>query len=737
MIRRFTQACAAACLSLGPIFSAQAADAMSATPPPQDASYDFSRPSSLPFELPPFDKLTNADYLAGIRAGMAEQREKVAQIVRDPAPASFENTIVALERSAQSLIRVTEWFNEQVSSNTNDELDAIQTTVAPELAAHQDAIYMDPVLYARVQAVYAARDTLGLDSESMRLLERYRTQFLRAGAALSDADKVQLKSINKELAQLLTTYQQDLLKNRNAAAILLDRVEDLAGAAPQTVAAAAQAAKAAGHEGKWLIALENTTRQPILAELRDRGLRERIYQASIQRGFGGPNDATVLVSRIAKLRARQAKLLGYANFAAYVLDDAAAKTPANVNRALHDLAMPALANARKTAAKLQALIDREAREKHTASFRLQPWDWELYAEQLRRSEFDFDESQVKPYFEIERVLQDGVFYAAHELYGISFRERPELPVYRKGVRCFEVLDADGSSIGLILLDFYARPNKQGGAWMTNYIDQSELYQRRPVVVNNLNVAEPPPGQPTLLSFSEVTTMFHEFGHGLHGLFSRVRYPLLSGTAVAIDFVEYPSQLNEMWASDPKVFAHYARHYGTGAPMPAALSEKLKAVNLFNESFDTTEYLSASMLDQAWHQITEDQAPEPGDVARFEAAALKKAGMDFAPVPPRYRSTYFSHIFNGGYGAAYYAYIWSAVLAADTKSWMRSHGGLDRANGDFLRAKVLSRGNTIENTRMFELFYGAGPDVAPLLEERGLAPAVQHESHGLVAPTPRG
>jgi peptidyl-dipeptidase Dcp len=684
-----------------------------------DAPYDFSRPSALPFGLPPFDRLRDTDWTPGFHAAMAEQRALVDRIARDPAPASFDNTLVALERSGDSLQRVNAWFGEQVSTNTNDALDAVQTALAPELAAHQDAIFLDAALFRRVQAVYEARAGLHLDAEALRLVERYHTLFLRAGAALPEADKAALKAINQELATLATQFQQTLLKNVNDGAVRVDRLEDLAGASAETLAAAAQAAQEKGLQGKWLIALENTSRQPILGELQDRALRERIYRASIQRGVAGPGSTAGIVSRIVLLRARQARLLGYPNYAAYVLADAAAGTPEAVNRALHDLSVPAQANARRLAARLQALIDEQARAGHGARFELQPWDWDYTARQLRKRAFDVDDAEVKPYFELEAVLRDGVFHAAHELYGLGFRERSDLPVYRPGVRVFEVADAAGSPVGLALFDFFAHSNKQGGAWMSSYADQSELARRQPVVVVNLNIAEAPPGQPVLMTYTEVTTLFHEMGHALHGLLSRVRYPLLSGTNVALDFVEYPSQYNEMWATDPRVLAHYARHYRTGAPLPEAIAGKLQEMARFDEAFDTTEYLAAALLDQAWHQIGEQEAPAPQDVMRFEAAALERLGVDFAAVPPRYHSTYFAHIFSGGYAAGYYAYVWSAVLAADTKDWMRRHGGLERANGEFLRAKVLSRGNTDDASRLFERFYGAAPDTRPLLVERGL------------------
>ncbi len=695
-----------------------------------EPTYDFSKASSLPYEMPPFDQLSNGDFEPGFQAGLTEQRAEIDAIAHNPAPPTFDNTIVALERSGQTLTRVSEWFNNLTSSNTNDALDAIQVAVAPKLAAHQDAIFLDPLLYGRVKALYEARATLGLDAEDLRLLVRYHTMFVRAGAELSSADQERLKAINQELSSLTPEFQQTLLKTSNAHAVVVDSAAELDGLPPERIAAAAKAAEAKGLSGQWLIALQNTTRQSVLAELKDRKLREKIYRASITRGIGNPDDTTELITHMARLRARQAKLLGYPNYAAFVLDDTGAKTPAAVNKTLHDLALPAEANARRTAADLQQLIDAEARAAHTKPFKLQPWDWEYYAGKLRKARFDYDEAEARPYFELEHVLKDGVFFAAHELYGLSFKERPDLPVYQKDVRTFEIFNADGSPLGLIMLDYFARPNKQGGAWMTNYIDQSALFKRRAVVVNNLNIPKPGEGQPVLLNFDFVTTMFHEFGHALHGLFSDTRYPLLSGTNVALDFVEYPSQYNEMWASDPRVLANYARHYQTGQALPGSLADKLLAVQRFDQSFDTTEYLAAAILDQAWHQIDESQAPVAKDLMHFEAAALKKAGVDFAAVPPRYHTPFFAHIWGGGYSAGYYAYIWSAVLGADTKDWMRSHGSLVRANGDFLRAKVLSRGGTADAAELFHDFFGGAPDVMPLLVERGLV--AQRGSGGTTA-----
>jgi peptidyl-dipeptidase Dcp len=552
----------------------------------------------------------------------------------------------------------------------------------------------------------------------MQLLLRYYKEVVRAGAKLSDADKARLKQINQRLAELSTQFEQNVLKGRKDGAVVVDTLAELDGLSPEQIGAAAEAAKARGLQGKWVIALQNTTTQPVLADLKNRALRERIYRASIARGDGGKDDNTAVVAEMVKLRAEQAALLGYKNHAAYQLEDETAATPEAVNHMLAGLAPAALAQAKREAAAIQKQIDEDARANHTAPFKLQPWDWAYYSEQVRKANYSFDEAQVKPYFELNHVLKDGVFYVAHELYGISFKERHDLPVYQPDVRVFDVFDADGSPLGLFLADYFARDNKQGGAWMDFFVLQSGLMNRKSVVINNLNIPKPPPGQPVLLTFDEVTTMFHEFGHALHGLFQNVRYPTLSVTPP--DFVEYPSQFNEMWAREPSVLAHYARHYQTGAPMPPALFEKVLAAAKFDQGYATTEYLEAALIDQAWHQIDARQAPPASGVMAFEAAALKKAGMDYAPVPPRYHTPYFSHAFSGGYSAGYYAYIWSEVLARDSGHWFHTHGGVSRANGDYFRAKILSRGRTEEPEALFEKFYGMPPEVGPLLEYRGLA-----------------
>jgi len=679
----------------------------------------FAQDSTLPYNLPPFDKIKDADYRPAFDEGMAAQRKEVDAIAHNAEAPSFDNTIVALERSGRELARVSTVFFNLTSSNTSDELDKIQSEMAPKLSAHQDAIFLDPALFARVDKLYQDRATLGLDPESLRLLERYHVLFVRAGAKLSEADKDKLRKLNEQISSLTTQFQQTVLKATNDGAIVVDQASDLDGMPADLVAAAAQAAKTRKLDGKWVLTLMNTTGQPPLAQLKNRELRERIYKASIARGNGGPDDSTATVAQIVKLRADKAALLGYKDFASYALEDETAGTPEAVNKMLAQLAQGAFANARKDAAELQKLADADAKANHLKAFQLQPWDWAYYAEQLRQKRYAFDESQVKPYFELNHVLQDGVFYAAHQLYGLTFKERTDLPVYQKDVRVFEVFNEDGTPLALFLADYFARDNKQGGAWMNEYISQSKLLGLKPVVVNNLNLPKPPEGQPVLLSFDDVNGMFHEFGHAIHGMFSNVQYPLFAGTATPPDFVEYPSQYNEMWSHDPQVLANYAKHYQTGAPMPKELLDKVLAARKFNAGFTTGEYLSAAIVDMAWHEIPPGQTPEAKDVMAFEAAALKKNNIDYALVPPRYHTPYFSHVFSNGYAAGYYAYIWSDVLAKDTEHWMNTHGGLKRENGDLLRAKVLSRGFSADPTSLFVDFYGKPPEVGPLLEARGL------------------
>jgi peptidyl-dipeptidase Dcp len=686
------------------------------------ADNPFTRPSTLPFELPPFDRIHDGDYRPAFEAGMAEQLKQVAAIAKNPAPATFENTIVALEKSGQLRTRVEIVFSNLNSCNTDDEMQKIDTEMSPRLTAQDDAILLDPALWARVDGLYQKRATLHLNPESLQLLSRYHTLFVRAGAQLQPQQQARLKEMNKELSTLSTRFKQNVLKATTDGAVVVDSVAELDGLSPEQIGAAAQAAEGRGLKGKWLIALQNTTNQPVLTQLTNRSLRERIYKASIGRGLSVPTDNTVVIAQLVKLRAERAALLGYESHAAYQLEDESAGNPAAVRDMISKVAPAALARAKEEAADIQTLIDAQAKAAGKPSFTLQPWDWFFYSEQVRKARYSFDQAKVAPYFELDHVLKDGVFYAAHQLYGLSFKERKDLPVYQQDVRVFEVSDANGKPLALFIADYFARDNKQGGAWMSPYVQQSRLLHQKPVVANHLNIPKPQPGQPVLLTFDEVTTMFHEFGHAVHGMLSNVEYPLLSGTAVPRDFVEYPSQYNEMWAREPSVVEHYARNYQTGAPMPPELLAKVLAATTFNQGYATTEYISAALLDQAWHQITVAQAPRAQDVLGFEERALKASGLDYAPVPPRYHSTYFSHVFEGGYSAGYYAYLWSEVLARDTGQWMHGHGGLTRANGDYLREHILSRGRSEDPQVLFRNFYGRGPDIEPLLEYRGLAKA---------------
>jgi len=682
----------------------------------------FIHPSSLPYQLPPFDRIGNSDYLPAFAAGMRAQRQEVTAIAQDPRQPTFENTIVALERSGQLLERVNTVFGNLNAANTDAEMDKIDIEITPKLSAHEDAILLDSALFARVDALYQQRAALPLDSESLQLLERYHVMFVRAGAKLSETDKARLRSLNEELASLMTQFRQNVLKASKDGAVVVDSLEELDGLSPEQVSAAEQAAVARGLQGKYVITLQNTTNQPSLARLEKRVLREKIYKASIQRCAGGPADNTAVIARMVRLRAERAQLLGYPNHASYQLEDESAGTPAAVREILTRLVPAALTGAKRDALQMQRIIDAEAAHSGKPSFKLEPWDWAFYAEALRKERYDFDEAQVAPYFELDHVLQRGVFYAARELYGLTFAERKDLPAYHSDVRIFEVFDGDGAPLALLVGDYFARDNKRGGAWMDNLVRQSRLFERKPVVTNTLNIPKPQTGRPALLTFDEVTTLFHEFGHAVHGILSNVRYPMLSGTSVPRDFVEFPSQYNEMWAREPVVVANFARHYETGEPMPEELLSKVLAAQKFNQGYATTEYLAAALLDQEWHLINAAQAPSAAEVASFEATALRKNGIDCAEVPPRYHSSYFSHIFAGGYAAGYYAYLWSEVLARDTGQWMHEHGGLTRANGDYLRAKILSRGRTGDPQAMFRDFYGRAPDIGPLVEYRGLATA---------------
>jgi peptidyl-dipeptidase Dcp len=667
--------------------------------------------SPLPYNMPPFDRIRSEHFRPAIEQGMAEHRKEVDAIAASSEKATFENTVVALERSGRLFQRASRVFGALNSTHTNPEMQRIQRELSPKLAAHNDAILLNGRLFARVEAVHRDRDKLALDPESKYLLNRVYKEFVRAGARLAEADKTKLKALNAELAELQTRFAQNVLKERNAAAVLVETRAELDGLSGNEIAAAAAAAKEEKQEGKFLIRLLNTTTQPALVSLKNRDLRKRILEASLARNSrGGELDNRQTVTRIARLRAERAALLGYANHAAFILEEETAASVANVNRMLFQIAPKAVRNARKEAADLREFAAREQ-----PGLKVAAWDWSYYSEKVRQARYSFDQSQLRPYFEMNRVLIDGVFFAATREYGITFKERRDLPVYLPEIRVFEVFDAGGAPLALFLVDYYARPSKNGGAWANAYVGQSRLLGTRPVVANHLNVPKPPAGEPTLLTWDEVETAFHEFGHALHTIFSDIKYPRLS--SVPRDFAEFPSQVNEMWAEWPEVLKNYARHYRTGEPMPAALLEKLKASETYNQGYKTTEYLAAALLDQAWHQLKPGEVPS--DPEAFEKEALRKAGVALEFVPPRYRSGYFSHIFSTGYSAAYYSYIWAEVLDADAGEWFRAHGGLTRENGDRYRSLVLSRRGADDAANLFRNFAGRDPDLTPLLRRRGL------------------
>jgi peptidyl-dipeptidase Dcp len=677
------------------------------------ASNPFAAPSTLPYQAPDFTKIHDADYEPAFTAGMAQQLAEVAAIANQTAAPTFDNTIIPLEKSGEILTRVSKVFNGVTGANTNDTLQAIQERLAPKLASHSDEIFLNRKLYERVKSLYDRRESLGFDQQQKSLVELYNRNFVRAGANLSDADKEALKKLNQEEASLQTDFQNRLLAATKAGALVIDDVKLLDGMSPSEIAAAEAAAKQRGLTGKWVIPLQNTTQHPAQTSLKNRSVRERLFMASTMRAeHNDSNDTRSDVKRLAQLRADKAKLLGFPTYSAYALDNQMAKNPENAIRLLTNLVPASVARAHTEIADMQKLIDSEK-----GGLKLAPWDYQYYAEQVRKQRYSMDESQLKPYFEINRVLQDGVFFAANKLYGLTFKERKDIPVYHPDVRVFEVFDADGKSMALFYADYWKRDEKGGGAWMDNFVDQNGITGTKPVVFNVANFTKPAAGQPALITFSDVTTMFHEFGHALHGMLSNIKYPSISGTNTPRDYVEFPSQFNEKWALDPIVFANYAKHYQTGAPMPAELVNKIKNARTFNQGFGTTEYLAASLLDIAWHTIPPGTPQQ--DVDAFEAAALKKFNIAVPEIPPRYRTTYFSHIWPGGYASSYYAYLWSEVTADDAGGWFDQHGGLTRANGQRFRDMVLSRGSSQDLAEMYRAFSGRDPDVKYLIEARGL------------------
>ncbi len=702
----------AGCASTAPVANQEA-------PMPAIAySGPFAAASTLDLNYPRFDQIKDSDFAPAFDAGMAIQLQEMAAIAGNPEAPTFQNTIVAMEKTGQLLDRATSVFFNLVGTDKNEARDRLQTEYAPKFSAHRDAIALNPKLFARIKALHDARAGLGLDAVDLRLLEKRYTDFVRAGAALSEAQKARIREINTEMSKLGTQFSQNVLAEVNDSAIVVDTRAELAGMSDEQIAAAAEAAKARGLEGKYVIALLNTTGQPALAQLENRALRERLHKASVARGArGNQYDNTGIVSRVLKLRAERAKLMGYDTSANFVLAEETAANQENVNRMLRELAPKAVANARREAAELQAMIDREQKAKGQPTFTLEPWDWAYYSEKVRQEKFSFDESQLKPYLEMKNVLENGVFFAATQQFGITFKERTDLPKYHPDTWIYDVYDKDGSLLSIFIFDPYARASKRGGAWMNTYVGQSALMGEKPVVANHLNIPKPSPGKPTLMTWDEVTTTFHEFGHALHGFFQDVRYPYFTMN-VPRDFVEYPSQVNEMWADWPSVLANYAKHYQTGAPMPKALLDKVVAASKFNQGFATTEYLAAAMLDQRWHQLPLEQIPDAAGIMAFEEAALKADGIHYAPVPPRYRTPYFSHIM-GGYAAGYYAYIWSEVLDANTVEFIKKNGGLSLATGDRLREFVLAPGGQVEAGKLFPNFAGYEARIDALLEKRGL------------------
>ncbi len=683
---------------------------------PLDPANPLAQASKLPYELPDYDAVRDEHYQPAVEAGMAAQLAELAAIAANPEPATVANVIEAWEASGELFTRAVNAFYTKQPADTNDVLDAADAALAPQLAAHADAIFLDGALYERVAALDARvrAGEVELDPQSAYWLERRLLDFVRAGVNLPEADQERLRALNHRIAELQSAFGREALAGMNAAAVLVTDPAELDGLSEAEIEGAAERAAATGREG-WLVELDNTSGQRPLDVLRHRGLRERLHRASVGRGLGGAHDTRPIIVEVARLRAERATLLGFETHAAYVAADGCARTGEAVWQLLTRLAPAAVANARAEAAEMAELWERLE-----PGAGLQPWDWQYVAEQLRTERYALDASLLRPYLELERVLHDGVFAAANGLFGITFTERTDLRGYNPEVRLFDVAEADGTPIGLFVADFHTRPGKQGGAWMNNLVDQNHLLGQLPVVCNNSNLVKPPAGQPTLMTWDDVITLFHEFGHALHGLLSDTRYRSQSGTETPRDFVEYPSQVNEMWAVDPQLLRRYAVHHATGEPMPAEWVETLRGSTLFQQGFKTTEYLGAALLDQVWHSTPLAELPtEPEQVEEFERAALASVGLDFELVPPRYRSGYFRHIFEGGYDAAYYAYLWSEVLDADTAAFITASGGLTRDNGERYRRRLLARGGSIDPMESFRDYRGQDPDLTHLLTRRGL------------------
>jgi len=675
-------------------------------------SNPFYAPSALPFQAPPFDKIRDDDYQPAIEAGMAEELSEIQAIADNPAAPTFENTLVAMQKTGALLRRAAAAFGAVTGANTDPVLQKVREEEAPKLAAHEDAIYLNTKFFARVAAVYKQRDSLKLDPESLRLLEVTYDRFVRSGASLSDADKAELKKLDEELSTLSNAFSTKLLDATKDGAFATSDKSALAGLSDAQISAAAEGAQSRKQQG-YVLPLQNTTQQPDLASLSVRATRQALFEKSWNRTErGDANDTRDLISRMAQLRARRAQLLGYPNHAAWKLGDQMARTPEAALKFMDALVPGATAKAEIEGKDIQNVIDAQK-----GGFSLQPWDWEFYSEQVRKAKYDLNEDEVKPYFELDNVLENGVFYAANQLYGITFKERKDIPVYQSDVRVFEVSDADGKPLALFYCDYFKRDNKNGGAWMDSLVDQSKLLGTLPVVYNVANLPKPAPGEPALISFSDVTTMFHEFGHAMHGMFANTEYPTLSGTATARDFVEFPSQFNEHWALFSAVFDHYARHYKTGAPMPAELAAKIKKAATFNQGYLLTELVAAAELDMQWHTLPASAPLQQPDT--FEKQALEKTHLLLSAVPPRYRSSYFAHIWGNGYSAGYYAYLWAEMLDDDAYQWFEENGGLTRANGDRFRQMVLSRGNTEDLAKMYAAWRGRDPSVEPMMKDRGL------------------
>ncbi|WP_442680959.1 M3 family metallopeptidase [Sphingomonas sp. ASY06-1R] len=677
------------------------------------ASNPFARPSTLPFQAPRFDLIKDQDYQPALDAGMAEQSAEITRIANNPAAPTFDNTIVAIERSGRMLDRVSSAFFGVVQANTNPTLDKVQEVETPKLTQHSDSIYLNAKLFARVRAIYAQRGSLKLNPEQLQLLDVYHANFIRAGAQLSDADQTKLRALNTQISTLETAFQQKLLAAAKAGALVVDDKAKLAGLDDGAIAAAAKDASERKLDGKYVLPLQNTTQQPALQSLADRSTREALFMQSWTRAEkGDANDTRSTIREIAYLRAQKAQLLGFPTWGDYVLQDQMAKTPQAAKAFMKQL-VPALAAEQKSeAAELQRTIAAGGE-----NFTLKPWDWDRYSERVRKAKYDLDENEVKPYLELNAVLEKGVFFAANQLYGLTFKRRTDIPVYQPDVTVYTVYDKDGSELGLMYFDYFKRDNKSGGAWMSNFVGQSYLLKTKPVIYNVANFTKPAAGQPALISFDDATTMFHEFGHALHGLFASQTYPTLSGTNTARDWVEFPSQFNEHWALDPKVLANYAKNYRTGASMPQALVDKIKKAAKFNQGYALGETVEAATLDMDWHSLTAS-APRQ-DVDAFEKNALDNMGLDTANIPPRYRTSYFLHIWANGYSAGYYAYLWTQMLEHASYHWFMDHGGMRRENGQRFRDLILSRGHTQDYGTMFRAFYGKDPDIGPMLQEHGL------------------